>query len=260
MIASLAVLILSCYLMFRKRTTANVTLSVGMVLLALIEFTDQYVLFHAGAPLFWKHISIALESLLPFTFLFFSLTYARQTSVKSISPVWWILLVSTFLFPASLLFVPLNDLIYAPDLQTEKMMFLSQTGYWFYMGMMIYCILALINLETTFSSTYGSERWRMKFKMIGIASILSVLVFYFSQGLLYRVINMNLMPVRSGILIIASCLIGYSEIFRGNDVRVQVSRYIFYRSFTLLIVGLYLIVLGLVGEGMRYWTSLTARI
>jgi len=252
LIASLAVLILSCYLMFRKRTAANVTLSVGMVLLALIEFTDQYVLYHAAEPLFWKHISIALESLLPFTFLFFSLTYARQTSVKSISPIWWILLVSTFLFPASLLFFQLNDFIYAPDLQTEKMMFLSQTGYWFYMGMMIYCILALINLETTFSSTYGSERWRMKFKMIGIASILSVLVFYFSQGLLYRVINMSLMPVRSCVLIIASSLIGYSEAFRGNDVRVQVSRYIFYRSFTLLIVGLYLIILGLVGEGMRY--------
>jgi len=121
------------------------------------------------------------------------------------------------------------------------------------MGVMVYSILALMNFEATFSATSGSDRWRMKFEVIGIGSILAVLIFYFSQGLLYKTINMNLIPVKSGVFIIASILVGYSKLFRGNGVKIAVSRYILYRSLTFLLVGLYLLLLGLIGEGMRYF-------
>ena len=146
----------------------------------------------------------------------------------------------------------MNNIMFSPDLQTDRLLFLGEAGYWFYMGIMVYCVLALVHLEATFSATTGSARWRMKFEFIGIVSILAVLIFYYSQGLLYRIINMNLMPLRSSIFIIGALLIGYSKVFRGNDVKVMVSRYVLYRSVTLLIVGLYLISLGILGEGMRY--------
>jgi putative PEP-CTERM system histidine kinase len=93
----------------------------------------------------------------------------------------------------------------------------------------------------------------MKFEVMGISSILAVLIFYFSQGLLYKIINMNLLPARTGIFIMASLLIGYSRIFRGNDIQVAVSRFILYRTLTLVIVGIYLVSLGLIGESMRYF-------
>ena len=79
------------------------------------------------------------------------------------------------------------------------------------------------------------------------------LFFYYSQGLLYRTINMNLLPVRSSVFIIASFLIWYSQAFRGSDARVSISRHVFYRSVALLVVGCYLLGLGLIGEGMRYF-------
>ncbi len=109
-----------------------------------------------------------------------------------------------------------------------------------------------MNLEATFSATSGIDRWRMKFEVIGIISILSILIFYFSQGLLYRTINMNLIPIRSGVFISASIFVGYSKLFRGGGIKVEISRYIIYRSLTLLMVGLYLLFLGLIGEGMKY--------
>ena len=251
-IASLSLFVLACYILLNKRTSSNIILSILTLLLAVIDFTDQYALYHSGYPLFWKHISIILESFIPVILLSLSITYGRQIPVKSTSPVWLMITASALLLPASLLFVSMNNIMYSPDLQTEKLLFLGDPGYWFYMGLMLYCVLALVNLEATFSATTGSARWRIKFEFIGIVSILAVLIFYFSQGLLYRIINMNLMPLRSSIFIIASLLIGYSKIFRGNDVKVMVSRYILYRSVTLLIVGLYLIFLGLLGEGMRY--------
>jgi putative PEP-CTERM system histidine kinase len=63
---------------------------------------------------------------------------------------------------------------------------------------------------------------------------------------------MNLIPLRSGILILGSILIGYSRLLRGNGVKIAISRYVFYRSLTLLAVGLYLLILGLIGEGLLY--------
>lgn len=250
--ASLSLLFLSFYILLKKRTASNIFLSLFLAVVALTEFSDQYALYHAPNPLFWKHISIFLESLIPGILLLLSITFGRQTPVKSVAPMWRLITASALLFPAGLLFLSVNDFIYSPDLQAEGLLFLGDPGYWFYMGLMLYCVPALINLETTFSATSGSARWRMKFEFIGIVSIISVLIFYFSQGLLYRIINMNLMPIRSGVFIMAAILIGYSKIFRGNDVKVLVSRYVLYRSVTLLIVGCYLIALGLIGEGMRY--------
>jgi putative PEP-CTERM system histidine kinase len=229
-----------------------VFLSIFFLLLAVIDFTDQYAFSHSGDPLLWKHISIILESFIPVVLLSLSITYGRQIAVKAISPGWLIVTASALVLPAALLFVSVNDLIFSPDLQTEGLIFLSEPGYWFYMGLLIYSVLALVNLEATFSATKGQARWSMKFEFIGIVSILAFLIFYYSQGLLYRIINMNLMPLRSSIYILASLLIGYSKIARGNDVKVMVSRYVLYRSVTLLIVGIYLISLGLLGEGMRY--------
>ncbi len=251
--ASLSLLFLSFYILLKKRTASNIILSVLSAALALTEFSDQYSLYHARDPLLLKHVSIFLESLLPGILLLLGITYGRRTPMRSIPMVWRLVAVSALLFPVSLLFLSVNDFIYSPDLQAERLLFLGEAGYRFYMGLMLYCVLALINLETTFSATTGPSRWRMKFEFIGLASILSVLIFYFSQGLLYRIINMNLMPIRSGVFIMATLLIGYSKVFRGNDVKVRVSRYVLYRSLTLLIVGIYLIALGLIGEGMRYF-------
>jgi hypothetical protein len=103
------------------------------------------------------------------------------------------------------------------------MLFLGDVGYWFYMGIMIYCVISLVNLEATFSASSGEDRWKMKFEVIGVIAMFSVLIFYFAQGLLYRIINMNLLPVRSGVFIIASILVGYSRVFRGGDVRALAS-------------------------------------
>ncbi len=208
---------------------------------------------HSHDPIALKKIVLHLESFLPAILLFYSLTYARQISDRAISPIWWGFLGVSAVFPLSTILLSVDSFFYSPDIQIEQMMFLGNAGYWFYMGLMVYCIMALMNVEATYSAASLSEKWRIKFEVIGFGSILAVLIFYFSQGLLYRSINMNLTPVRSGVFILASALIGYARLFRGNGVRIAVSQYILYRSLTLLTVGLYLLMLGLIGEGLRYF-------
>lgn len=252
-IAAALLLALAAHTIYRGRTVPGFALSASVLLLALIEALDQAAL-HLGVYTYEiKWASVLLESFLPASLLLFSVTYSRTYSARSIPLYCHILLVLSFLFPAAVLFFPLGDFFYAPDLQTERMLFLGDAGYWFYMLIMLYIIVALMNLESTFSATAGPDRWRMKFEVIGLAGMLAVLIFYFSQGLLYRTINMNMLPVKSGVFIIAALAVGYSRLTRGNGVKVAVSRYVIYRSLTLLLIGAYLLILGIVGEGMKYF-------
>src|SRR3990172_1700171 len=164
-IASFALLILSFYILLKERTASNAALSLVTLLLALIEFLDQLSLHLSYNPFVFKKGGVFLESLLPLTFLFFSITYSRSRSAGSVSPGWWAIIGMTTLFPVAVFLFSLDDFFYSPDLQTEGVLFLGTVGYWFYMSLMVCCIIALMNLETTFSATIGADRWRMKFEV-----------------------------------------------------------------------------------------------
>ncbi|HOP41409.1 MAG TPA: PEP-CTERM system histidine kinase PrsK, partial [Geobacteraceae bacterium] len=250
--AAVLFIVLAIIVIARKRNTANVSLGLTLTLLALTEIADWLPFTQWYTPETLSRVLLIPVSLLPGMLLFYSLTYARNIHEKSISVFWKVLLAVSAIFPMSVVLFPVIAFFYAPDLQTEKMLFLGTVGFWFYMGILMYCVLSLMNLEVTFSATTGSNRYGIKFEVIGFATILAVLIFYFSQGLLYRTINMNLAPVRSGVFILAAFLLGYSKFFRGNNVAITVSRYVFYRSLTLFVVGLYLLILGFIGEGIRY--------
>lgn len=254
-LASLSVLLfilLSIYILRKQRDVATLLFTLVLILLASIEALDQIALHSQTGSIELRKAALFLESFLPITLLFMSITHLRHGTLKMIPAKWWILGAVSVYFPVSLFVFPLSDFIYAPDLQSEKIIFLGNAGYWFYIGLMLYCIAALMNLEATFASVSGINRWKIKFEFIGLTGIIAALIFYYSQGLLYRTINMNLIPARSGIFAISTIFIGYSMIFRGNSIRVALSRNILYKSITLFAVGIYLLFLGLLGEGMRH--------
>jgi hypothetical protein len=252
-IAALLLTGLSAYLILRDRRVGNVALSVAFFLLAAIEVLDQLTLHLVGYADVLRRVGLLIESCVPLSLLFVSLTLFRREPLRSLHPVWWALMSACLLFPASAILLPSGEFIYAPDLAEEGVLFLGNAGYWFYTGVMLFCVLALANLEVVFSASSGRERWSIKFEFIGIVSMLAVLIFYFSQGLLYRTINMNLIPVRAGVMVLAAVMIGYSRFFRGSNAQVAVSRYVIYRSLALLLVGGYLLIVGIVGGGLSYF-------
>ena len=252
-IAAFSLLATGVYALVKKRIPAYVVLFIVSFLLAGIEISDQLSLRLSGDFEAFKGISLYLEALLPGAFLLLSLFYGRSGPFKTLSKVWLGFMAALALSPIIILILAGNDLFYSPDVQSEGVLFLGNGGYWYYIAIMVPFIVALTNVEATLSATHGIARNRMKFEAFGIMSQLSVLIFYYSQGLLYRTINMNLAPVRSSVLIIASLLIGYTQVFRGSDAHVSISRHILYRSVALLVVACYLLGLGLIGEGMRYF-------
>ncbi|MGE5174636.1 MAG: PEP-CTERM system histidine kinase PrsK, partial [Betaproteobacteria bacterium] len=252
-IAALSLIAVGIYAVAKQRTAQNAVLLVAVALLAGDEILDQLSLQPSVDFTIFKDISLALEALSPGAFLILSLIYGRSRPFSGQSKVRWGLAAALALFPIAMLLIAGNDLYYSPDYQSEQVLFLENAGYWYYLGIAIAFVVSLVNVEATLAATSGTARNRMKFEAFGITSLIAVLIFYYSQGLLYRTIDMNLIPIRSSVYIIAALLIGYSQVFRGSVARVAVSRHILYRSITLLAVGIYLVSLGLVGEGMRYF-------
>ena len=242
------------YLLIRKGKNAlPFPLALVIISSTLLELFDLLAFLYPANLLFWKKFSLVTESSLPPIWLWFTLTYARQNDFRSI-PVWQrLLLATTPLFLATVIILPINEFFYSPDFSTEKILFLGNAGFIYYLLLLVYLIIPLINLEMTLVSATHSARWKIKFEILGSGLLLAVMIFYYSHSLLFRTINMNLVPARTVLLIVALIMMAYSRLLRGNGVRIYVSQQVLYKSVVLLAVGAYLIALGLMGEGIKHF-------
>jgi putative PEP-CTERM system histidine kinase len=86
-----------------------------------------------------------------------------------------------------------------------------------------------------------------------MGAIVSVLLFYYSQSFIYRTINMHLLPVRSLVLLFATGFLVYGQFRHGGLVRITISRQMAFKSVVLFAVGIYLVMIGMLGEGLKYF-------
>ncbi len=252
-IAAVIMIGIGIHAVIKQRSLSHFLLLFALVLLASIEILDLFSLHSVGGLTGLRRAALYLESLLPAAFLALSQVYGRSASWTR--PFWLRLALysALSLLPAVILFVSGTGLYISPDFPNEPILFLESEGFWFYLLLAVGLIVSLANMEATLAASRDLVRYSIKFEFFGMMAVLAFMIFYYSHAILYLSINMGLAFVRSIVFILASILIAYSRVFRGNGFRVSVSRHIFYRSATLLAVGIYLIIMGLMGEGMRYF-------
>jgi len=250
-----AAVLFTLFFTFRKETdSSHIPLSIAVLLTAALELFDLLTFYNPEQIYLWKKFSLTAEALLVPAWLWFSLSYARhEGEPRKISLTVRFLLAASPLLAAATLLMPAGFFLYSPDFTTEKILFLSNYGFCFYLLLLVYLVIALINLEFTFIHATHSSRWKIKFELLGAGAFLAVLAIYYSQGLLFRTINMQLFPTRSVVLLVSLAMIAYSRLKRGSGVKVYVSQQMACRSAVLLAVGLYIIGFGLAGEGMKYF-------
>lgn len=250
---SLALLYLLYFVGRKGRSSPPSSLLLVILTAAALELFDFLSFIQPGDILVWKRISLAVEAVIPPAWLWFSLTYARRNEPLSIPPAQRLLLACSPLFIVSAIVLPVGSFFYSPDFALEKVLFLGNAGLLFYLFLLIYLIVALINLEMTLANADIASRWKIKPELLGSGALLAVMVFYYSQGFLFRTINMELTPVRTLVLVMAVAMMSYSRLKRGNGVKIQVSSRMAYKSVVLGVVAIYLIGLGIVGEGMKHF-------
>ncbi|MRR55642.1 MAG: PEP-CTERM system histidine kinase PrsK [Deltaproteobacteria bacterium] len=230
-----------------------IALTAALAASGALELFDLLAIMKPADLLFWKKFSLGAEGLLIFCWLLFSSIYARREGLRKLPLHQKGYLVIAALLPVAAISFPASQYFYSPDFERERMLFLGNISFAFYIVLLILLVIALINLESVLRNMSREVRWQRKFEIIGAGALLAVLIFYYSQGLLFRSINMNLIALRSLALITAAVMIAYSRIWRTLETKAYVSQQIAYRSVVLFAVGLYLVGLGLLGEGMRYF-------
>lgn len=257
--AIIVLLVGSGYALFKERCRTGLFLFAALTTTALLELFDLLSLYSPSDAFFWKECALFAESLLPLFWALCSLTFARQFGPWKIGLMTKVAVASTLLFLVVSIMLPLNDFFYAPDFPGERLLFLGNAGYFFYIALMACLVFAIVNFEVTLTNASPDAFWKIKYEIIGIGTILAAQVFYYSQALLYRSLNMNYLALRSFLYLVAAALIAYSLACRRGKVCIQVSRQIAFKSFVLFAVGIYLIMIGILGEGMKYLGSFFPR-
>lgn len=253
--AIIAAVAFPLYLVFRKDAVSLPTpLTCALVLSAILELFNLLVVNNPEHFYDMMKFSLITEAVMIPVWLWFALTHARPSELHTLSISLRITLATSPLIVVATLILPIRSFIYSPDFVSEKILFLSTNGFIFYLLILFYLVTALIKLEQTLVQSTWTSRWKIKYELLGAGAFLTLLVIYYSQGLLFRTINLDLAPMRSFVLIVAIAMMFYSRLKRDSGVTtVHVSQQIACKSAVLLAVGVYIGFLGVVGEGMKYF-------
>lgn len=238
------------------RSPVHQIFAAGLALFAIQAFLTG-VAYHASSPeayLRWQGFQLIAASCLPSVWLAFSLSFTRTNYVEQMSRWKWVLLVSLFLpltlsvFGTNYFFAQPADLLQVP----VKFLHVGLTGYIWNLAWVIFAVVILMNLERSFRHATGHLRWQTKFIFLAVGSIFCTHLFTYSHALLFKGLSGDLVVIKEGVLIIADILI-LRSLFRGKPLNssVHLSHQFLYNSFTLLLVGSYFIIVGLIA-----WLSL----
>ncbi len=191
-----------------------------------------------------------LQVLLCPCWLLFSLSYARQASWSHWSRLDFGLFVLCALVLALVLALPASTFYYQTDFVVERLFFLEQRAFFLMLFLIVVLLLAIGDLEGTLRNSRHGEQWRIKLALLGAGTVLASMVFFYSQGLLTRAIDLDNLPFRNSAVAIGLCFMLYAE-WRRKSANVAISRRVAFRSLAVTAAGLYLLALGLLREGAR---------
>ena len=250
LISCLAFLVLGTYVFLKnRRHPVNLFFALGMGALALMELGNFMVLVSSGfdAVLFWKRISSVGECFISGTWLAFSMSFARKEPWQVLKE-WKIAFIgvgAASVFFAAFVF---SGLFMMPS-DSPALLSLSWIGKAFYIFFLVGTVSTVASLEHTIRQSKGEQRATIRLLIMGLGGLLVFLIFTTSQNLLFSQINLGMVPVTSSVFIICTALIAFSLVrHRLMDVNFYMSRFVMYNSLTILAVGGYLILIGLVTQ------------
>jgi len=243
-----------------ERSRASGALALALALVACLEVLDLLTLLHPPEMVILRKAALMVEGALGPAWIVFTAVFAREYEEGRLP---WtqraLILLSCLMLPWAG-YLAVTGLYYAPDFETERLLFLLPAGFYFYIGFALCCVTALFNIEATLASAVHFRRWKIKFVLLGAVSILAALILYYSQSLLYRSIDMGLTGLRSLALFLGASMMWFSDLRRGSEVRISFSSRMAFKSVVLVAAGLYLVGLGLLGEGARVFGDDLGRV
>ena len=245
--------VIGFFLLLRRSYTVSILFFISaLFFISGLSFANLRSLQYPEEIFLWQKYGLIFEVLAVLCCYFYTKTAFRDNSEIYKGYGFWISIAVAISLLVFVIVTPLNKLLFSPDFADEHILFLTNSGFIIYLLLMVFLVFGLVQLERTLAGLHQAQRWNIKLLVLGGGILLVSFALYFSHSLLYRSINLNYLGVRSAAVLLAALLFCYSRIFRNTKGKLALSRGIAHRSVVLLIVGGYLILLGGLGEGLRY--------
>ncbi len=249
---------LAVFVFFKERRSFTHQLfAIGMISFAA-EALFNGLSFGTSSPseiAYWQRLRLIATAIGPVGWLLFSLSFGRG-SYKEIISKWRWYLLAILIIPILLGFFFGASLFKgSPIFETPSRwsILIGWPGYIFYLVVLLSAVLIIMNLERTLRNSSGSIRWQIKLMILGLGGIFGVRIYTNSQILLFRSVEMSLEVINLGMLILGASLIILS-LFRLRllNVNIYFSHSLIYNSITVLIIGIYLILVGILAKVATY--------
>ena len=231
--------------------------------LGMAAFSVESVLICIGLSslrpdeaLLWLRWGMVAEALVPGSWLLFSLAYARS-NFGEFARKWRWVIFAAFAVPAGLALLGWNFLFTGAVEVSEAgnwVFPIGWCGFGFNCCMLACSLLVVANLEKTLRASYGAIRQRIKFSILGVGLIFAALIYTSAQVLLVRSLRADLFIFDGVVLDIANLLLIISALRnRLREEKIYVSQDILRGSLTVLVLGFYLLGLGLFVKVAEYF-------
>lgn len=210
---------------------------------------------HAAEIVRWAYLGLIAAAFVPGSWLLFSVSFARSNYRELVARWRWVVLPA-FVIPLGLVVVFRQALftdIPRFEVSSGWVMPLGWAGYAFYLCALLISVVILMNLERTLRVFTGSMRWRIKFIILGLGSLFTAQIYAHSQVLLFSSTNISTRLIVSSAVVVADALIIGSLIrHRLLNVDIYLSRTVLYNSITVLIIGGYLLTVGVLAKVINH--------
>jgi putative PEP-CTERM system histidine kinase len=254
--AILALLLALTSQLRQKRSHATWFFFAGMALLSIDSLLSALTLYATGSSELLRYLTIGfiVKSFATVVWLGFSLTYSRRDYRESLAR-WSVPLIAIALLAIGLALGfhhALLEVGQEGSAGDELKLHLSSVGKLWNLALLAAAVWILMNLEQTFRSAVGTMRWRIKFIVLGVAVIFSTQLFVNSQALLFSSYDLHWLGVESSALLIGCVFLVVAYVRTGlAEIDVYPSRAVLRSSFTVLLVGGYFFIVGILANVVR---------
>lgn len=254
--AALGVLLAGASLIRKDPSVATWSFSVGMLLLAVDSAANGLAAFNPTIAELqaWLGMGILAEACLPVVWLSFALTYARAEARAALASAWLPLTVLAALPVVVGLADPVHLVgLVVPEVPGGALLIRSGgAARLFHGAVLLALVLVLMNLEQTFRASIGTMRWRIKYVVLGLGIIFGAHIFVQTQAILYPAYDPALGGIESSALLVGSIFLIVAYARDGlSGLDVYPSRAVLRSSLTVLLVGGYLFVIGVLAQLVR---------
>ncbi len=234
-----------------RRNVADWSFVVGIYLLALDRFFAGLSLLSdtAGAVERWQQWRLTIVSVAPGVWLVFSLTYARLNAPGFLRSWRW-LWPAALVVPGAIAVAEFGELFRVHSAPDERwVLVLSGPAKLLYLLILPLSILVLANLERTYRAAVGTQRWRIKFMLLGVGVLFLSQLYTASQALLYGALGSSLETTRSLAMLVALAVIGRQLLRTAKfEAEVYPSQSVLQGSIIILLAAGYLVLVGLIAK------------